>query len=1026
MLASNYQSGLSTEKKQKLLGRHLLKSVSAAALTIFTPHSVLAVPATIFTVSTSGDVAPGTYDGIIVDSGANATSAGGVNSTTTAASAVGLEATGAGTTVNFVGSTISTSDTNGSTVDTVGAYGVYAHNGAAVTLTNGSVSTLGAQGQVEQDANGARSYALYATGAGSSISATGTAVETKGQRSYGAYATQGASVTLNDLSIDTKGFMAYGVYASGAGSTVTATNVNVTTAGFAGDAAWAYAGGHLILNGGSYTANGQQNPNDPFESANGFVAVGGVNGVGNSIIDATGVTVVTTGANSVGALTGGEVGDDHTSGTVNLNNSSITVSGMNSVGAQVSYGSTFTTSNNSSITATQGAGVHLIDNATVTLDGTTVKAGQQSFVSDLQTAGQTQTLSLGAGTVATANNGTLLQVNRTEDGADGVVTLNLNAGSKTSGDILDDGIKTTGGTDVFLAANASWSGVTSGVRNFTAEAGGSLKFESGAQVLGDLSGNSTAIAFGSGGTTIGGNVNLENGSTTTGGTNGSGAVDQRIRVAGDVFVDGSSKLGGNWLIGGSVTNNGTLNPGNSIGTVTVGGNYTFGSASNYLVEVNAAGQSDLLAVAGTAVLAGSVMVQPLGGQLLSSPYTILTAAGGYTGTFTDPSVVNGYAFLTASLAYLPTSVTLTLTRSGLAFASLGKTPNQVAVGRALDSLGLSGSLATALALGSTANAQQAFDQLTGEVHASLRTGLIEDSRHIRNAMNDRLSAAFVPTIGGEDGRGLAVWGTGFGSWGEQNGSGNAGRLDRDTKGLLIGVDTSFGAAGRVGVLGGYSDADYDVNERASSAGIKSYHVGAYAGSELGGFGLRAGASYSWNRIKTSRDVAFTGFTDSLRAKYNGATTQVFGDISHVIPVGRGQVQPFANVAYVHLHMDDFVERGGAAALTGDRENSDVTFSTLGLRASTGLPFGGAGLTAHGMVGWRHAFNDRLPVSRLAFVSGGTAFDIAGVPLSKETAVLDLGLNAAVASAASIGVSYSGQIGSGAVDNGVKANVTIRF
>ncbi|WP_164139836.1 hypothetical protein, partial [Stenotrophomonas maltophilia] len=36
----------------------------------------------------------------------------------------------------------------------------------------------------------------------------------------------------------------------------------------------------------------------------------------------------------------------------------------------------------------------------------------------------------------------------------------------------------------------------------------------------------------------------------------------------------------------------------------------------------------------------------------------------------------------------------------------------------------------------------AFDQLSGEVHASARTVMIEDSRFVRSAVNDRLRAAF--------------------------------------------------------------------------------------------------------------------------------------------------------------------------------------------------------------------------------------------------------------------------------------------
>ncbi|WP_164133698.1 hypothetical protein, partial [Stenotrophomonas maltophilia] len=43
---------------------------------------------------------------------------------------------------------------------------------------------------------------------------------------------------------------------------------------------------------------------------------------------------------------------------------------------------------------------------------------------------------------------------------------------------------------------------------------------------------------------------------------------------------------------------------------------------------------------------------------------------------------------------------------------------------------------------SAPQAQYAFAQLSGEVHASARTVMIEDSRFVRSAVNDRLRAAF--------------------------------------------------------------------------------------------------------------------------------------------------------------------------------------------------------------------------------------------------------------------------------------------
>lgn len=44
------------------------------------------------------------------------------------------------------------------------------------------------------------------------------------------------------------------------------------------------------------------------------------------------------------------------------------------------------------------------------------------------------------------------------------------------------------------------------------------------------------------------------------------------------------------------------------------------------------------------------------------------------------------------------------------------------------------------------------------------------------------------------------------------------------------------------------------------------------------------------------------------------------------------VEPFANVSYVNFENNRINEQGGATALHGDKQHTDATFSTLGLRS----------------------------------------------------------------------------------------------
>lgn len=96
-----------------------------------------------------------------------------------------------------------------------------------------------------------------------------------------------------------------------------------------------------------------------------------------------------------------------------------------------------------------------------------------------------------------------------------------------------------------------------------------------------------------------------------------------------------------------------------------------------------------------------------------------------------------------------------------------------------------------------------------------------------------------------------------------------------------------------------------------------------------------------------------------------------------------------------------------------------------MRAEHELGLGTVEATLRGLLGWRHAFGDTTPTATLAF-SAGDAFAIASVPIAKDSAVAEAGLDLKLTLDASFGVSYIAQFASGAQDNGFKANLAVRF
>src|SRR5690606_13508573 len=117
-------------------------------------------------------------------------------------------------------------------------------------------------------------------------------------------------------------------------------------------------------------------------------------------------------------------------------------------------------------------------------------------------------------------------------------------------------------------------------------------------------------------------------------------------------------------------------------------------------------------------------------------YTILTADNGIDGAF--GSVVTNYAFLDPLLSHDANNVYLELVRNNLDFCLPGMTANQCATGSAVESAGWGNPLHDAVVVLDSEQAAAAFQQLSGELHASIRTAIVEDSRFVRDAVLGRL------------------------------------------------------------------------------------------------------------------------------------------------------------------------------------------------------------------------------------------------------------------------------------------------
>ncbi|UOK36189.1 autotransporter domain-containing protein [Pseudomonas palleroniana] len=530
----------------------------------------------------------------------------------------------------------------------------------------------------------------------------------------------------------------------------------------------------------------------------------------------------------------------------------------------------------------------------------------------------------------------------------------------------------------------------------------------------------------------GGRLVLSGDSTYRGATTVNGgllAVNGSLASA--VTVNDSGTLGGSGRIASlSVNHGGSVAPGNSVGTLQVAGDVNLAAGSTYAVELTPT-SSDRIVAGGKALLGGGTVTLALENSptllsqsqvhsLIGQQYSILQAAGGIQGQFGQ--VLPNYLFLGGTLDYAANGVQLNVGRNNATFASVAATRNQRNVAAAAEQLGAGNPVYESVLLSdSVATARQGLQQLSGEIYPAIGAMLLNDSLQLRDAVGERLR--HVPLSGERN-----LWLKALGAWGKTDSRSETAGSTRSIGGLLAGVDGELDEQTRVGVVAGYSDSSLNMGSGThASASIDSYHFGAYAGRELGDWRVSVGGAYSWHRGDVKRDLQYGAVSGKQKAKLEARTAQLFTEAAYRIHLQPLALEPFANLAYVHLDSDAFHEKGAAAALERSRDQRDAVLSTLGVRALKTLPLNDRQqLELSGSLGWQHSLSAVQSQEHLAFVAGGPSFAVGSSPLLRDAALVGVQASLALSPSTRVNLDYTGQLGGSEKTQGVGLSLNWQF
>jgi fibronectin-binding autotransporter adhesin len=586
----------------------------------------------------------------------------------------------------------------------------------------------------------------------------------------------------------------------------------------------------------------------------------------------------------------------------------------------------------------------------------------------------------------------------------------INAGSIDIAHLVGNAtLNVTGGT-VNISSDATIANLSGTGGTVSVSPGDTVTVASG-NFTGNISGGGSLAKTGNGTLVLGGNDSLGGNVTVAGGTL---QVDGNLSAS-PIVVDAGATLGGSGLVNGNVTIGGTISPGDPV-TTTVIGSVTFAPGSSYFAQVTAAGDHDLIAVTGPVIIkpGAAVEVDPLGlatDYKRLNQYTIITATGGVTGTFS--TVTSDAPLLTPHLTYDANDVLLSLTRNDITFASLAATPNQAAVASAAEAGGFGTPLYQALVVQTTLGVRTGYDSLSGEIFASVPTLVLAQSDQARRSLIGRMDQP-------ADKHGL--WAEAVGDWGRFDGSAGVGGAQDNRGGLTIGVDGDMGGW-RLGVAGLYGHDNISVASRMSRATDDAAGVAVYAGRNDGPIALRLGGSFAWHRLDTNRGEIFPGFSDHTHANFNATTGQVFGEVAYNWTMAAAAFGPFAGVSYEEIGTRSLAETGGASALSVEGRTRGVVSTRLGLRGTDELA---PGVALHGSFAWRHASGDTAGAARLTFEGTGQSFAVAGLPIAPDSAELTAGLSAKLGGRGSLDLSYQGEVAQRWQEHSVKLQANWTF
>lgn len=425
-----------------------------------------------------------------------------------------------------------------------------------------------------------------------------------------------------------------------------------------------------------------------------------------------------------------------------------------------------------------------------------------------------------------------------------------------------------------------------------------------------------------------GTLNLNGPNTYSGMTSvGEGTLNLNGSVIGSAIVGAGGTLSGNATVSGNLTNSGILAPGNSIGIINTT-NLVLTSSSLLEMEVASNGTNALIAATGAAQIDGTLEVIPLPGNFQTiQSYTIITATGGRTGTF---STVESSIPSLLEVIYNPTVVVV----EALPVSALGLDCNAEKAASCYLANGFTtGSdveMVSAALLSLDADGiNDSFNQMQPSQFSGVAWSQIENALLVRSSYSQHLETM---DLSSNCCNSPYVWGEAIGAWQKQNSHGQQFGYADWTGGITIGLDAVCCNEFILGVAASYTYSRLNWNKSAGDADINSYYGGFYTNwSNKRGY-LNATLLGAYSHYQTNRHLHFATIDRHAKSSHNSWEGLVGLEAGLNFECDECmEIIPFVRVDYIHLSQQGFVEKGANSLdLRVDRNQNQIVQSECGV------------------------------------------------------------------------------------------------